>query len=227
MSLSAFNTTVPLASSGGRVRSAAFNDPQVRSALQRNRDMLKNAMQKTGDIKADIHYNVTIPWFKNNAASLTSFKDSGKKNAAGYPIPSVQYGWFQQFFDKFITNEILRAAINEIADPSRARNPPKDLISYKRKFGDSIRRWWVLNRNKALPVAVQNYCINGLTNPYLAQAHTIALQAKNAGRSVPDFMDANAKAYYHAVLNDYHKPPLPTSAVRRGTDQIPSSSAPQ
>ena len=228
MSITAFNTTVPLPASGSRVRSAAFSDPQVRASLARNRAVLRNAMQKTGDIKADVHFYVTIPYFTKNANMFASLKASGKRTQAGRELPSQQYGWFQSFFDKYVTNDIIRSNMNAIADPSRSKTPIQNLTSYKRKFGDSIRRWWIMNRNTVLAQAVQKYVVNGVLDGHIANVSSAALRGKQQNLPInKTTLGSNYASYVDALLNGLTLPALPSGNVRQGTTEIPSSSAPQ
>ena len=179
-----------------RERSAAFDDPQVRSALSRMSQQLRESNKKSGDLKKDIHFHVTIPLFtrqrSNPGSPLATLFQGGSTSARGRNYPSSHYGWLQEYFTKFVVDSTIASSMQSMVSSRVLTGPraPKDITDFKRKFGNDIRRWWVINRGAQLPQIISSADTLFQSSP-IQSALRVALAAKGAGVSVPQYINSH------------------------------------
>ena len=218
-----------------RERSAAFDDPQVRAAFSRMSQQLRESNKKSGDLKKDIHFHVTIPLFTRQRAAggkLATLYAGGTTSARGRNYPSSHYGWMQEYFTKYVVDGTIAAAMQSIVSPRVLTGPraPKDVTDFKRKFGNEIRRWWVINRGSYLPQIISTADTMFQSSP-IQRAIDAALAAKQAGVSVPQYLNshggraANGIRGRSAIGGSLMS--VPAAAMPAASSSSSSSSTPQ
>lgn len=184
-------STGALGYSGGSHSNPAYDDPQVKKTLQKLHLRIQHAERMSGDIKKDIHQRITIPYFielRENDRNYYALHAGGNTVKSGRVLPSSQYGWLTQKYTNTYVDAIIKMNRTSIVDDTRlAKHPTNSLSEFKRRFGNAIRHWWCLERDKLIP-KYWNERADHLNSPEMQEAFRNATKAKLAGKSVPQYL---------------------------------------